>query len=92
LKVPLVKIHYLAALAILELAGCTREADVARHTVEDYRANKSLRQEVFQRCTNDPGTLGHTPDCVNAREAERLESYGSLRDSGPVGLDSRKKP
>jgi hypothetical protein len=87
-----VKIHCLAALAFLGAAGCSREAAVAHHTVEDYRADKSLRQETFKQCTNDPGTLRNTPDCVNAQQAERLESYGSLRDSGPIGLDSKKKP
>ena len=86
------KIHYLAALALLSLASCTREADVARHTVEDYRADKTLRQEMFKKCTNDPGTLRKTPDCINALEAERLESYGSLRNSAPLGLDPTKKP
>jgi hypothetical protein len=88
-----VKIHTLAALGLLGVAGCTREADVAaRHTVDEYRANKSLRNEMFQACIHDPGTLGSTPDCINAREAERLESMGSLRDSGPIGLDQKKKP
>jgi hypothetical protein len=87
-----VKIHYLAALTLLTLASCTREADVARHTLEDYRADKPLRQEMFKKCTNDPGTLGKTPDCINALEAERLESYGSLRNSAPIGLDPPKKP
>ena len=85
-------INYLAVVFILGAAGCTREADVVHHTVEDYRANKTLWHEMFKKCTNDPGTLGKTPDCINAQEAERLESYGSLRDSGPVGLDSKKKP
>jgi hypothetical protein len=87
-----VRVHILTALALLGLSGCTREADVARHTVEEYRANKTLRQAVFKQCTNDPGTLGTTPDCLNAREAEQLESIGSLRKSGPVGLDSKRKP
>jgi hypothetical protein len=86
------KINYLAVVLILSAAGCTREADVAHHTVEDFRANKSLRQEMFKQCTNDPGTFRKTPDCINAQEAERLESYGSLRNSGPVGLDPKKKP
>jgi hypothetical protein len=85
------KIHTLAALVLLGAAGCSREPDSAHHTVEQYRVDKSLRQEVFGKCTNDPGTLGSTPDCINAREAQRLESYGSLRDSGHVGLDSKKK-
>lgn len=83
---------FLIAGVILGAVGCGREAAVARRTVEDYRADKPLREEVFQKCANDPGTLRNTPDCVNAREAERLESYGSLRDSGPVGLDSKMKP
>lgn len=86
------KINILAAVLILSAADCTRETDVAHHTVEDYRANKTLRQEAFKKCTNDPGTLKATPDCINAQEAERLESYGSLRNSGPIGLDSKRKP
>ena len=84
------KNHTLTALILLILAACSREADVARHTVEEYRADKTLRQEMFKQCANDPGTLEKTPDCVNVREAERLESYGSLRNSGPIGLDAKK--
>jgi hypothetical protein len=87
-----VNINRLAILALLGFVGCSREAAVARHTVADYRADKSLRQQTFKQCTNDPGTLKATPDCINALEAERMESYGSLRDSGPLGLDSKKKP
>jgi hypothetical protein len=86
-----VKINHLAAMVLLSVTACTREADVARHTVEEYRADKPLRQEMFKTCVNDPGTLRKTPDCINAQEAERLESYGSLRESGPIGLDSKKK-
>jgi hypothetical protein len=85
------KITYLAIVIILGAAACTRQPDVARHTVEEYRADKTLRQGVFRKCANDPGTLGKTPDCINASEAERLESLGSLRNSGPIGLDDKKK-
>jgi hypothetical protein len=46
---------------------------------------------VFKKCANDPGTLQNTPDCINARAAERLESLGSLRNSGPLGLDDKKQ-
>ena len=84
------KIHTLTALVVVNLVGCSREADVARHTVEEYGADKTLRQEMFQKCANDPGTLGKTPDCINAQEAERLESYGSLRNSGAIGLDAKR--
>jgi hypothetical protein len=69
------------------LVSCSRGTPVAEHTVSEYRADATLRREVFARCLNDPGGLGQTLDCVNAREAERLESRGSLRDQPPVGLD-----
>jgi hypothetical protein len=70
------------------VVSCSPGPPVAKHTVSEYRADASLRRDVFARCLNDPGGLGQTPDCVNAREADGLESHGSLRDLGPVGLDS----
>ena len=86
------KLYTVAVVIVLGAAGCSREPETARHTVEQYRADKSLRQEVFGKCANDPGTLGSTPDCINAREAERLESYGKLRDLRPLGFDPKKRP
>lgn len=81
----------LATLAGLVMS-CAPQPPVARHTVAEYRADASLRRELFARCTNDPGGLGKTPDCVNAIEAERLESRGSLRDQAPIGLNPSGKP
>jgi len=69
------------------VVSCAPQSPKAKHTVAEYRADASLRREVFTRCTNDPGGLGKTPDCVNAIEAERQESRGSLRDQAPIGLD-----
>jgi hypothetical protein len=68
------------------LGGCAREPSSAAHTVADYRANGGLRKEAFARCANDPGTLGETPDCVNVREAQRLEDLGSVRNTPPIKL------
>lgn len=85
------RLKSLAVVLAILLAGCGPKPEAARHTVEEYRANKVLRKTVFRECLSDPGTRGQTPDCINAREAERLESHGSLRDSGPIGLDSKKK-
>ena len=65
---------------------CTRQPEPAKHTLAEYRSNADLRHEQFAHCTNDPGTLGKTPDCVNAREAQRLEDMRSVRDLPPVGL------
>lgn len=81
----------LVLILLATLAGatvsCSPGPPVAEHRVSEYRADAALRREIFARCVNDPGGLGQTPDCVNAREAERLESRGSLRDQAPVGLD-----
>ncbi len=76
----------LAGATVVALTGCTREPEAAQHTVTEYRANADLRRDVFARCTNDPGTFGKTPDCVNAREAQRQEDLGSVRNTPPVGL------
>ena len=80
----------IAALGVASAAACTAEPDVARHTVDEYRADAELRREVFAGCVNDPGTRGQNADCVNAIEAERLESRGSLRDVPPVGLEAER--
>ena len=74
------------ALAAVGTVACTPESNIARYTVAEYRANATLRRDIFEKCVNDPGTLGQSADCVNAREAERLESRGSLRDQPPLGL------
>jgi hypothetical protein len=65
---------------------CTRQTPSAEHTVAEYRANAALRREEFARCANDPGSLGRTPDCINAREASHLEDIGSARDTPPIHL------
>ncbi len=80
-----------AAVAVVGAVACTRDANVARHTVAEYRANAALRREVFSQCLNDPGTLGQSADCVNVREAERLESRRPLRDQPPLGLSDRSQ-
>jgi hypothetical protein len=73
-------------MALLALAACSPEPPAATHTVADYRANAELRRDTFARCANDPGTLGRTPDCINAREATRLEETRSVRTLPPIEL------
>jgi hypothetical protein len=65
------------------VSACSPAPEVARHTVDEYRADEAMRDAMLARCTNDPGTLGKTPDCVNANQAERLQSHRSLRDIPP---------
>ena len=76
----------LATAAALSLVCCTRQPEPAQHTVAEYRSNPDLRREQFARCVNDPGTLGKAADCINAREAQRLEDMGSVRDLPSVHL------
>lgn len=84
-------LRYLAALA-LALSACSPAPDHARHTVEDYRADRALRDTTLKACANDPGSLGKTPDCVNAQSAAALEKVGRLRKLAPLNLDSSKNP
>ena len=64
----------------MSAAGCAPAPDRARHTVEEYAQAPELRREELARCSNDPGTLERSSDCVNVREAEEIASVGSLRE------------
>ena len=81
----------LAAAAVAELVACAPAPQTAQHTVAEYRANAHLRREEFARCANDPGGLGKTPDCVNSREAQRIEDIGSARDAPSLDLQKPAK-
>jgi hypothetical protein len=82
----------ITSLSVLVVGACSPSPDGARHTVTDYRANAALRRQVLETCSNDPGSLGKTPDCVNALEASRLEDGTSLRDLPPIRLPDNGKP
>ncbi len=73
-------------VTLTSAAGCAPAPDPARHTVEEYRQDADLRGLEFARCANDPARRDTVPDCMNAREAERLESVGSLRNLAPLQL------
>lgn len=77
-------------VAILSTASCAPAPDRAGHTVEDYLRDTQLRESEMRRCANDLGTLGASPDCINAREAERRARVGSLRDLAPLKLPDKK--
>jgi hypothetical protein len=60
--------------------------DRAHFSVDYYRSHAQLRQQTLETCANDPGEKGRGADCVNAREAGRIEGVGSLRSLPPLGL------
>jgi hypothetical protein len=76
----------------LSLVCCTRQQEPARHTVAEYRADPAWRREQFARCSNDPGTLGNTPDCINVRQATLMEDNQSVRDLPPIRLPPPSEP
>ena len=77
-------------VTILSTVSCAPAPDRAAHTVEEYGQDAQLRNSQMGRCVNDPGTLGRSPDCINAREAERRASVGSLRTLPPLKLPDKK--
>jgi hypothetical protein len=73
-------------ITIASAAACAPAPDRALHTVDEYRHDAKLRELTFARCRNDPASRDSKPDCINAREAERLEGVGSLRKLAPLEL------
>lgn len=67
-------------------AGCAPAPEQTSHTVEDYTHDAALRQQELERCTDNPGSLQSSADCVNARAAERSLGVGNLRDLPPLRL------
>ncbi|MBM0105800.1 EexN family lipoprotein [Steroidobacter sp. S1-65] len=68
--------------------GCSHEPKKAQYTVEQYLADRDLMNKKVEECANNPGELRNDPDCINARAAASKDSWGSLRDRPPVGLNS----
>lgn len=76
---------FIAALPV----GCVQKSVP---TVEYFRTHRDERVAEIRRCTNEIGKLKGDPLCVNATEAERLESLGRLRDLPPLGLPPVTQP
>jgi hypothetical protein len=72
-------------VTLTSTVGCAPAPDRASHTVDEYRSDAKLRELEFSRCAKDTASRD-VPDCINAREAERLEGVGSLRKLRPLDL------
>lgn len=56
------------------IVGCTPAEKT--YSVEDFLADEALLAEHVEKCRNNPGELGQTPNCVNSAAADgkaRLE-------------------
>lgn len=69
------------------VGGCSQgPSEGAAPTVSYYRVHAQERSAEVAKCADDPGDLGKTPACVNARAAEVAEDLGSFRKLPPMGL------
>lgn len=62
-------------VGLVLLAGCSQPT-TPTITVEEFLADEALLAEHVEKCHNNPGELGQTPNCVNAAAADgkaRLE-------------------
>lgn len=61
----------LMIVATAFLAACGKSAEEV-HTVDWFKQaeNKAVLEDTVKACKNDPGTLGKTPNCINAEEAQ----------------------
>ena len=71
--------------------SCAPAPDRA-NTVTYYREHAAERETLLKVCADDPGSIGHQADCVNAREAARLEGIGTQRELPPLDLPTERKP
>jgi len=74
---------WLTAALSLMAAGCAPSAGPVR-TVSYFQAHPKEREALFKRCADDPGTLGKTPNCVNAERAEEIAGIGSFEHLPPM--------
>lgn len=71
-------------LVSLALTGCVKGDPAAGdeprdrvYTVDEFVAQPALRKQFFTVCSNNPGQLGQSPNCINVRRAEHIASAGT---------------
>lgn len=65
-------------LASVMLSGCWDKEET--HSVSWYSEHKGERTEKLTACDNNPGELGDTPNCKNAKAAELKNTSGTLHN------------
>ena len=70
------------------MTGCKEErlTEVVQ-TVDWYKAHKTERDDMMEKCRNNPGELALTPNCVNANRALSAITWGATGGLKPI-----KKP
>lgn len=73
------KIYLAIASLLAALAGCSESTQ----TVEWYKEHEAERKTMLEKCRNNPGDLAASPNCVNARQAQKR-----LEHSAPVDFSA----
>jgi hypothetical protein len=74
------------------VTGCAKPAEQPAHTVSYFREHANERAALVKKCADDPGTLGQTPACMNAMQAEADEGIGSTEKLPPMNLSGKEPP
>lgn len=75
----MVRIYALAALAFLAACGDSGTEREAVHDVEYYVEHPEERDAMTAQCENNPGEIGDTANCRNAREADRKSLIDEIK-------------
>ena len=62
------RIFLLTVTVAMTVTGCWDKEE--QHDVLYYCTNDAARAAKIKECNNDPGKLGMTPNCVNAKQAQ----------------------
>ncbi len=74
-------IGILAVLTACDNGGGLTSSAPATHDVQYYLDHPDDRRTAIAECDNDPGSLGDSPNCVNAYEADEQALNRSIRDA-----------
>ncbi|HFB65983.1 MAG TPA: hypothetical protein ENJ60_10650 [Aeromonadales bacterium] len=84
------KIIYLFLISLV-LTGCFEEAPKEEvHTVDWFLEHQDVMNTTLEKCSNNPGELLQTPNCINALEAnntieDRQYKAGKFVKSSGIG-------
>lgn len=71
---------FLTSLVTLMLTGCFENKPLEEtKSVDFYSKNPAERAVMVKKCSNNPGELKDTPNCINAKQAARVATSGTLR-------------
>ncbi|MGL6003089.1 MAG: EexN family lipoprotein [Plesiomonas sp.] len=73
----------ISLISILSITSCfdkqQQQQQQQINTVDYYSKNIEERVKTIKQCSDNPGELKNTPNCVNAIKAETLASSGNLK-------------